>query len=1220
MEMPGFRFRTGYATLRSTFHRFVSLHAYRPDITNVLSPVSQKTTAGKLTHLFASERVLRSQSDTDRRKPHAQLRSQTLTPLLTLITLLSLFGIGATSAQAETPAPQWKILSVSNPTNFNPPANKSAADVIMVSAVNVGGASTNGSPVTIADSLPAGLEAVEAFGNNAYHNAIGRETEPGYNEPETGGLACTFSAKAASCTSSEPIDPGDTLVVTIRVDVEPVLPPPSPLCEVPAGAVNCLLNNATVSGGGAVSASIGGAGGSPIIISSQPAPYGVASGGLIVATSTSQAGGHPNLTQEFFLNTINRIGGALNSEPPARTKDVRYDLPKGLLGTTVGVARCTMAAVEDESNCPRDTMVGAATTIAESPIGRIDFTVPVYNIAPAPGEPLALAFNAIYFPVRIDTSVLSDGEYNARVTVPDITTAAPFYMSSVTIWGDPAEHNGRGPDNAAKTIGSVAPYFTFGGPGVEEFEEGGGTSNKTVDEKRVPLLTNPTQCSESLSTVLETDSWEAPGEFGGAGTAKASSGTATGCGQLSFQAGISMVPDTLEAGAPAGYAFGLTVPQNTEAEGLATPYVKRVSVTLPEGTVISPSAADGLGDCSNEQFFGPPGERHPAPGQEHPATPGSCPRNSQVGEVEVQSPALEKPLTGDVYLGAPECTGPGGVCTPEDAAGGNMVHLYVQLVGEGEDGIVVKLEGKGYVNQQTGQITTVFDNNPQLPFSEFKLTLQGGERATLANPRTCGQVHTTADLTPWSTPYTPDASPESPFIIDENCFGAQFNPSFSFGTTSNQAGGYSPFSVSFGRGDNDGFLNGIQVRTPPGLLGMLSHVKLCEEPQAAQGTCGPESQIGETSVETGPGADPFLVTGGKVYITGPYKSAPYGLSIVVPSKAGPYTLAGTTGNGTVVVRSAISVNPETSALTVTSDQLPTELDGIPLQLKLVNVTINRPEFIFNSTSCNKMAIGGTLTDTQAAGVNEASSYQVTNCGALKFQPKFAVSTSGKTSKAKGASLDAKVSFGGGGGSGGISSSGQGTQANIARVKVDLPKQLPSRLTTLQKACTTAVFDANPANCPAASVIGTVKVSTPVLPVQLTGPVIFVSHGGEAFPSLTIVLQGDGVRVDLTGATFISKTGITSTTFKTVPDVPFSSFELYLPEGKYSALAANGNLCKSSLAMPTEFVPQNGGATIHESTKISVTGCPKTKQAAKKKKKAKKASKARKSTNGRRAQS
>jgi hypothetical protein len=1117
----------------------------------------------------------------------APLRSLTLTPLLILTALFGVLGIGATSASAETTGPQWKILSVSNPTNFNPAADRSGADAIVVTAVNVGGASTNGSPVTIADVLPTGLEAVEVLGNNAYYQPIGRPVDDSAInwEATAGGLACTFSAKVASCTSSEPIDSGDTLVVTIVVDVE-------------AGVEHIgHENEASVSGGGAVSASVS----SPVTISSQPAPYGVAQGGLMVATSSSQAGGHPNLTSEFFLNTSDPFGDAFTYEPVTTTKDVRYNLPKGLLGTTVGVPRCTMADVEDESNCPRDTMVGAATTIVgpSSAGPRLDFTVPVYNIAPAPGEPLALAFNAIFFPVRIDTSVLSDGEYNARVTVPDITTAASFYMSSVTIWGDPAEHNGPGPDNAAKDLGSEPPYFTFGGAGTEPPAEGNLVG--TVDEKRVPLLTNPTQCSESLTDVFETDSWETPGYFEGAGTAKAGLGTDTGCGQLSFQAGVSMVPDTFEAGAPAGYTFKLNVPQNTEPEGLATPYVKRVSVTLPEGTVISPSAADGLGDCSSEQFFGPADEQH----QERPATPGACPRNSQVGTVRVKSPALEEELTGDVYLGTPECTGANGVCTPEDAANGNMVHLYVQLVGEGEDGVVVKLEGKGYVNQQTGQITTVFENNPQLPFSEFKLTLQGGERATLANPRTCGQVHTTADLTPWSTPYTPDASPESPFVIDANCFGAQFNPSFSFGTTSDQAGGYSPFSVSFGRGDDEGFLNGIQVRTPPGLLGMLSHVKLCEEPQANAGTCGPESQIGETTVETGPGADPFLVTGGKVYITGPYKGAPYGLSIVVPAKAGPYTLAGTTGQGTVVNRSAISVNPETSALTITSDPLPTILDGIPLQLRLVNVTINRPEFIFNSTSCNKMAIGGTLTDTQAAGVNEASSYQVTNCGALKFKPGFAVSTSGKTSKAKGASLDAKVTY---------PNTGQGTEADIAKVKVDLPKQLPSRLTTLQKACLAAVFDANPANCPAASVIGTARVKTPVLPVELTGPVYFVSHGGEAFPSLTVVLQGDGVRVDLVGATFISHAGITSNTFNTVPDVPFESFEIYFPEGKYSALAANGNLCTSKLAMPTAFVPQNGAAEIHESTPISVTGCPKAKKAVKKKKKTKK--KAKKSSSAR----
>jgi hypothetical protein len=430
--------------------------------------------------------------------------------------------------------------------------------------------------------------------------------------------------------------------------------------------------------------------------------------------------------------------------------------------------------------------------------------------------------------------VLSDGEYNVRVTASDITDGAEDYMSAITIWGDPAEHNGPGPDAAARTLtGSLfldgeleRPQIAFGGAGVEEYNG----SETTVLEKRVPLLTNPSQCSAPLEGILETDSWEAPNPSPPIGPEDvASMGTATGCGQLSFKPTVSMLPDTLEAGAPAGYSFALNVPQNTEAEGLATPDVKKTTVTLPQGTVVSPSAADGLGDCSNEQFG------------LHSGVPGGCPRDSQVGTVSVKTPALEERLNGDVFLAAPECD----PCTPQDAADGKMIRLFVQFVGEGESGIIVKLEGTGQINQQTGQITTTFENTPQLPFSEFQLKLQGGERATLANPRTCGEVHTTADLTAWSTPFTPDASPESAFNIDENCFGQQFNPSFSFGTTSNQAGGYSPFSVSFGRSDSDGFLNGIQVRTPPGLLGMLSHVKLCEEAQANAGTCGPESQIGE---------------------------------------------------------------------------------------------------------------------------------------------------------------------------------------------------------------------------------------------------------------------------------------------------------------------------------------------------------------------------------------
>jgi len=305
----------------------------------------------------------------------------------------------------------------------------------------------------------------------------------------------------------------------------------------------------------------------------------------------------------------------------------------------------------------------------------------------------------------------------------------------------------------------------------------------------------------------------------------------------------------------------------------------------------------------------------------------------------------------------------------------------------------------------------------------------------------------------------------------------------------------------------------------------------------------------------------------------------------------------------VVVRARIEVNPTDSTLTVTSDPLPQIVFGVPLRLQRVTVNIDRPGFMFNPTNCKAQQVAATISGTQNAIASVSSPFAAAGCKSLEFKPKFTVSTSGKTSKANGASLDAKVSYPAG---------AQGQEANIASVKVDLPKQLPSRLTTLQKACTAAQFEANAAGCPAASIVGIAKANTPLLPVGLEGPVYFVSHGGEAFPSLIVVLQGDGVRVDLTGTTFISKAGITSSTFKTVPDVPVNTFELYLPEGKYSALAANGDLCTSKLTMPTEFVAQNGAA-IKQSTKIAVTGCPKAKKAKKTTKKKNK-TKARKTDN------
>ena len=413
------------------------------------------------------------------------------------------------------------------------------------------------------------------------------------------------------------------------------------------------------------------------------------------------------------------------------------------------------------------------------------------------------------------------------------------------------------------------------------------------------------------------------------------------------------------------------------------------------------------------------------------------------------------------------------------------------------------------------------------------------------------------------------------------------------GATTDQAGGYTDFSILLSRGDGQQRIEKLQFKTPEGLLGMIAKVPLCGEPQAAQGTCSPASQIGHTVAEVGPGPYPFVIPEpgappAPIYLTGPYEGAPFGLSIAVPVVAGPFNL------GTEVIRAKIEVDPHTSQITISTTAFPKTVKGIPTDIREIDAVIDRPGFMFNPTSCNSMSFSGTAHSFEGATEPLSSHFQVGSCQALKFAPNFKASTSGKTSRADGASLIVKIIYP----TGNLGANQASSQSNINSVKVDLPKQLPSRLTTLQKACPAATFQANPANCPSASVVGHARALTPVLPVPIEGPAYFVSHAGEEFPSLIVVLQGYGVTVELVGTTFInSKTNITSSTFKQVPDVPIDSFELNLPQGKYSALAANGNLCKTRLLMPTAFTGQNG-AVIHQSTPVRVTGCPKIKKARK----------------------
>jgi hypothetical protein len=425
-----------------------------------------------------------------------------------------------------------------------------------------------------------------------------------------------------------------------------------------------------------------------------------------------------------------------------------------------------------------------------------------------------------------------------------------------------------------------------------------------------------------------------------------------------------------------------------------------------------------------------------------------------------------------------------------------------------------------------------------------------------------------------------------------------FAPGFVAGTSNNQAGGFSPFSVTLTRDAGQQTLGGVRLQMPAGLLGVLKNVPLCGDAQAAAGTCGAESLVGHTTVGAGAGSNPFYL-GGQVFLTGPYKGAPFGLSIVVPAVAGPLNL------GTVVVRAKIEVDRHTAQLTITSDPLPTIVQGIPLDLRTVNVTVDRAGFTFNPTNCEALSVAGTITSSQGASASSTARFQAANCAALAFNPKFSAASPAKTSRNNGAALDVKLGYPSGG------------QSNVHSVAVSLPKQLPARLTTIQQACPAATFEANPASCGEGSLIGSGTAVTPILAGPLSGPAYLVSHGGAAFPDIVVVLQGQGITLDLVGNINITKAGVTSATFAHIPDAPISSFELSLPEGPHSGLSAVGSLCAKPLSMPTTIVGQNG-ATVKQSTAIKVTGCTVKKKATKKKhKKAKHKKAKKKSVHGKR---
>lgn len=827
-----------------------------------------------------------------------------------------------------------------------------------------------------------------------------------------------------------------------------------------------------------------------------PSEYGLSS--VSASESTYRAGAHPDFTTSISLTT-NSEGAAF-----ARTKDLSVALPPGLIGLPDAFPQCTNVQFQQFA-CPLDSQVGITRVDVEN---HFPITEPIFLLKPPTDDVVArLGFVAFFLPTRIDISVRSNGDYGVTASLNNLAADTDILSATTTLWGVPSSsvHD----TERLTSLEALSPGFPFPTPR----RSGVGPA---------PFMTNPTRCGVPRQISFETDSYQLPGVFSKASVALPE---ISGCGGLSFEPGLSVTPTTREAAAPSGLDVDLTIPQNEEVQGVATSQLRAAAVTLPEGMTLAPGAADGLAACSAAEV------------RYEKLEPASCPEASKIGTAEFDVPALPRTVQGAVYQRTPE---PG--------------HLFRIWLVSDEFGVHVKIPGEINLNPTTGQVTSVFVDTPQVPVRELRLHFKGGPRGVLATPPSCGVDQTRYEFTPWSG--TAPVVGDAPMRIDQGCDTGGFSPGLSAGATNPTAGAFSPFALSLRRESGEQNLAGLDVSMPPGVLAKLAGVGVCDDGAAATGSCPASSLVGSMMVAAGPGPNPLWVPQpGKeptaVYLAGPYKGAPYSLVVKVPARAGPFDL------GTVVVRAAIRVNPETAEVSVESDPLPQILEGVPVSYRTVHVDVSRPDFTLNPTSCRPMSVNVLATSVQGVGAALSSRFQVGSCASLGFKPALSMQLTGKTNRGAHPRFRAVLKARRG-------------DANIARAQVALPHSEFLDNAHIKTVCTRVQFAAE--NCPARSIYGHARAVSPLLDEPLEGPV-YLRSSSHKLPDLVAALRGQ-IDIDLDGRIDSVKGGI-RTTFEAVPDAPVTKFVLTMQGGKKGLLVNSRNLCRAPSRARVQLEGQNG---------------------------------------------
>ncbi|HET6997127.1 MAG TPA: hypothetical protein VFI03_00930 [Solirubrobacterales bacterium] len=1103
--------------------------------------------------------------------------------VLTALALTALATLAlAASAQA---APQLEMKARWAPQNLIPGEN----GLFVLRVRNYGDADTSGT-VTVTEQLPPGVTRIEPL---PFDEIFGIEEGIGWKCEGLVTVTCTTTKPIRAFDDNMPYSggqgdtglggaPGYAAQIYIRVAVD-------------SGAGGGYVNVATVTGGGSDPA----VDEDPLRIASDPTEFGITpesgeadfyDAAYPAGEPQRQAGAHPfELRVNFDFNlqageAPSLFPGFISpfaySLPVERVRTVKTILPKGLIGNPEATPKCTASDFLKEgvsqytsTACAPETQVGTITLLlnafANETRGHGDgsgsglFTpaswtrIPVYNLEPPKGYPADFAFNVGDYRGHIYPTIDPGHGYAIKALTPYISGLLPVRSAEFTMWGVPA-------DPAHDWLRSTT------------LEQGGGKKNAYGASSKAPikpLLTMPLSCGDHGKVIVEAESYAHQGQWKGT-QLTTDSLDVTGCEdpRIRFHPEVDLQPTSRAAGGPTGLQVNLRVPQrndtvtdadelyeqNGDIQAIATPPLKKAVVTLPEGMTISTSAAQGLGNCSPAQI---------GLGTDSPVT---CPANSQYGTLTLYTPILPKdaPMTGKIY-----------VAKQNDNPFDNFLSLYLAIQ-EPERGLLVKIPGKVDLDPVSGQIRTTFDDLPEFPVSDMEMNLKGGVRAALANPSTCGTKTITAEFYSWAAPNTPVTESSSYEITHKddgtpcvkNLSERAFAPELTAGTISPSAGSYSPFAFRLQRTDNDQEFSQLGVGLPQGLLAKISGITKCadaaiaqaEAPgrsgaeEAANPSCPASSLIGSTEVGSGVG-QVITYLGGKAYLAGPYKGAPLSMVVITPIVAGPYDL------GVIAVRSKIDVNPETTQASVSTDPFPQIFKGIPVRIRDIQVKVDRQDTIINPTSCDPMQITSRVTGTGGdvnttgddTAVDLANRFQAANCANLSFKPNLSFLLKGGTHRgdypAFSATLRARPS-----------------DANIARTAVTLPHSAFLAQEHIRTVCTRVQFAVK--QCPAASVYGYAKATSPLFDETLEGPV-YLRSSSNPLPDLVATLNGD-IDVVLSGRIDSVDAQIRNT-FDVVPDAPVTKFTLSMQGGKKGLLVNSRNLCKAPSRADVRMTGQNG---------------------------------------------